>query len=305
MTMNIYNLNRKRAVYLFLVVLFLIYLFSANNIISFFVGNVVKVVDFDKIEPKDEVLFSIDKFTEYRDLEQIVFFQGWAFCETAEENNDKEISLIFASDNASYEYKMQTSNREDVYNAFRDSKKIKGINHGFAGEFSTIPMKDGVYELHIYVWENDKNYGMVKTGKLYKKDSKGFDEFEWVSSKIKIDLTKAKLENTTSFIDIFNYQDDGHVNIVGWAFVEKLDCENQKVYLEITDKNGKKAIYDTKSVPRADVGDGYKNPLYNKSGFYSLIPLSELEKGNTTIRIYIENAGALYGDIKEYQYTLD
>jgi len=149
------NINKKRLAYGLFLVIFFVYLYNANNIVVSFVGESVKEINIDEIPQKDEVTFYIDNFYGSSSLEEKIYFKGWAFCETTEENNDKQISLIFVSDSSAYEYKMRTVNREDVVSAYRPSKKINGIKHGFAGDFTTIPMKPGIYELYIYVWEND------------------------------------------------------------------------------------------------------------------------------------------------------
>jgi hypothetical protein len=176
--------------------------------------------------------------------------------------------------------------------------------HGFEGEFSTITMKNGIYKLYIYDWENEKNYGVVDTGRLYEKDANGMKEFIWTSSEVDLDSQNAIQQGLTSYIDIFEVQEADLLNITGWAFVNELDCENQKVYLEIVGKNGS-VIYDTTWVRRVDVGDVYNNRRYDQSGFQALIPTAGLEAGKMTIRVYVENDGAIYGGEQTYEYSLD
>lgn len=299
------NINKNRVIYITIIILFLVYLFNANNIISSFFRDTVTKTDLTSYQTKDFVNYSVDEFAEYGGLLEKISFKGWAFCETSAMNNQKKISLVFVSDNNVYEFTDKVSNRYELYKAFNGSKKIQGTKHGFVWEFSTIPMRNGIYELYIYCRENDQNYGFVKTDKLYKKDVNGFKEYTWISSKIKKSLTTdATIQNVNSSIDKFEVMEDDSINIIGWAFLNEKDCLNQKVYLEITDSGGITVTYNTKLMERRDVGDVFKSSKYNQSGFSALIPSGDLEKGEATIRIYIENNGTIYGPSIDYNLTI-
>jgi hypothetical protein len=298
------NINRAQLGYALLVVLFLAYLINANNIVAYFVGDSVKVISFDKFPKKDKVEFSIDESYVSGGLEGNIYFKGWAFCETGEENDSKKIGLIFVSDNISYIYNLKAVGRADLKVAFSTSKEIKGIMHGFAGEFSTIIMKNGIYKLYIYDWENENNYGIVDTGKLYKKDAIGIEEFTWTSSEIDLDLRSSVQRGLASNIEIFNNLHGDLLNVEGWAFVNEMDCKNQKVYIEIIGKSGSKT-YDTISCTRYDVRTAYQNEMYEQSGFKAQIPIAGSDNGEITINIYIENDGTIYRTDNSYKYSLD
>ena len=296
--------NKKFVIYLFLVVLFIIYMINANTIVAYFTGDAVKKTDIKELPIKDRVAYCIDSYYRSDNLEGRVYFSGWAFCETEKDNSNKEISLLFASDNNCYEFKFKPTIRPDITEAYKKSKKIEGINHGFGGEFSTIPMKNGIYKLFIYDRENKKNYGVADTEKLYKVDSDGFREYTWTSSVNDTDLTNAILGKLEYCIDINSMNEDGSINIQGWAFVNELNSKDQKIYLKITDGSGKTATYDTKPIERIDVGDAYHSSKYNQSGFKALIPTGKFAQGNITVIIYVENNGTIYGPSTNYKFTI-
>jgi len=296
--------NKRLVVYILFVVLFILYVFNANTIVGYFVGDAVKKTNINEFPAKDTVKYIIEDYYSSNNMEGRVYFSGWAFCETKEDNANKKISLVFASDNNCYEYIFEPIERLDVARAFKNSKNIEGINHGFTGEFSTITMNNGVYELYIYDWENEKNYGIATTGLLYKVDSNGFQKYTWISSVIDVDITNAIPGQLKSCVDVINMNEDGTVNIRGWAFVNELNSKEQKVYLEITDSSGKTATYDTKPIDRIDVGDAYLSSKYNHSGYEALIPSGNIVKGTITCRIYVENNGTIYGPSIDYNLTI-
>lgn len=296
----------KRLIYLCAVIIFIIIIFNANKIISELSGMSVNEIEFAGIPSKNVVYYDARKFEEYGNLTETVYFQAWAFCETIQKNNQKKVSLIFKSDTNCYESKCEIENRVDVYDTFKNVKNIRGKNSGFFSEFSTVSMKSGIYELYIYCWENEENYGLVNTEKLYKKNASGsFSEYIWTSSKVNKDFTDIAQGGLDSNIDIMEPMEDTLLSISGWAFVNKLNCREQKVYLKITDSNENAIIFNTRSTDRRDVGDANKSPDYNHSGFEACIPSDELKKGEIRIQIYIENNGVVYGDIKEYTYTIN
>lgn len=296
------SINKGKIIYTLFIISFIIYLIQANNIVAYLIGENVEIVKYEDLPLKDRVEFVIDQSYVSGSFTGKIYYKGWAFCETEEDNKNKEISLIFVSDGDSYRYTYKPKSRPDVPIAF-PTKEVKGNMHGFAGEFSTVLMKDGIYKLYIFDWENEKNYGIVDTGRLYKKDANGIREFIWSASKVDLDLSSIVTGNIKSNIEAYTILNDGSLKIMGWAFINEMNSKNQKVYLEITDKNDKR-VYNTLSKSRYDVVDAFQNEKYWDSGFNTQIPENELENGEITIQIYIENAGKIYRDEKDYKFLL-
>lgn len=157
--------------------LFLIYLISANSIVlSFFKDERLYSTDFTEISSNSEVYFNVDSLEELGGLLERYYAQGWAYCETEADNTNKTISIILKdiSSNMCYRIDSVAGERADVYGVFKNEKKIYNQMNGLECQFSSINIKSGTYELYLYVKENDVNYGLANTGFRYKKDRDGF-----------------------------------------------------------------------------------------------------------------------------------
>ncbi len=165
--------NLKTYCYFGAVFLFIVYLFTVNKWLpSLFDYSPLKTVDYDTLEKKDIVYFSVDSTECGENLKETCVMSGWAFCETKGDNLDKELILILKSVNKSYAIYPTITEREDVSNAYAGTKTIVGNNHGYNVTVATVGMKSGIYDLYIYCKENNENYGLVNTGITFKKEGR-------------------------------------------------------------------------------------------------------------------------------------
>lgn len=171
----------KKTVYVIALFLFAFYLIFANQIILFFHKDMrTREVNLEDYNSNCEVNYSIDTGEEIGGLLEKCYIQGWAFCETEQDNSEKEISLLFKSvdGNKCYAIDNKAQSRDDVYGVFREQKKIYSALNGLECQFSTINFKEGEYELFLYVWENESSYGLIETGMYYKKNKDKFTYLE-------------------------------------------------------------------------------------------------------------------------------
>ena len=105
--------------------------------------------------------------------------QGWGFCNTQADNQDKKITLVFkhTESDLCYSIAQKPTMRDDVYRAFCDTYAIQGYYHGFDMRFSVLPMKDGIYDLYVYVQENEADYGLFHTGAQFQKMNGDFSKY--------------------------------------------------------------------------------------------------------------------------------
>lgn len=292
----------KLIAYIIILLFFLSYLVLATNIVSIIMPNSVKKVNIniDALK-KDPVLYTLDRIEYLDDFYGNIQLSGWAFCETLEDNSEKEIWFIFKSEKSTYmfENELQSSEITSVFNSIYD---IRGKNHRFGNTLSTAVMKNGLYKIYIYCKENNENYGLVDTNIMIKKDSSGICEYVWHSSPQNITETEIGA-NTICTIDSVTTTDDGYTQIVGWAFTEGLDTNNQSVYVRLTYEDGNSVTYDTQSISRPDVVTAYKSQLYNNSGFTAIIPKDELQDGNIQIDVLVKNGDSIYLAEKKYVYV--
>lgn len=171
------SLNKK--LYIIFMFLFILYLFKADRIMLHYFGdssNKLETIDFTSIKSNSEVNSNVDMAEYIGGLFNKVYFQGWAYCETGEDNPEKQINLIFKSLNSDLAYIVRSAaqTRHDVYATFKDTKQIYNELNGIETQFSTIPMKNGKYQLFVNVIENSSNYGIGDTGLIFVKDDTSF-----------------------------------------------------------------------------------------------------------------------------------
>lgn len=172
---------KKLAVYAAIVAVFILYLCFANTLMLMFNDNVaLSKVSFDSFTGKDEVYQIADGFQYLGGMYEVAYLQGWAFCETDQDNSDKVITLIFRSTDSDDCYAVETKAqaRDDVYGAFRDIVNVYNGMNGIECQFSTVNMKNGTYKFYVAVKENEQNSGISNTGMLFEKTASGLYQVE-------------------------------------------------------------------------------------------------------------------------------
>ena len=174
--------NKKGIFFYGMVVLMLVvYLFKANDLILYFdQDDKVYVRNFSEFQSNSEAYVNLDSCEYLGGILEKAYFQGWAFCETEYDNKDKKIILVFKSVDSDKCYTVETraQDRPDVYGAFHETRKIYGSLNGVECMFSTIKIKEGVYDYYVAVVENEYNYGIYNTNLQYEKSKDGFQLVE-------------------------------------------------------------------------------------------------------------------------------
>jgi len=281
----------KLKAYAVFMLLFLLYLLFADRIILSKINNYTSslyTIDFDEIKSNTDAYYSFEKLEILDGMFNQVYFVGWAYCETTMDNSNKKVYLVFKGDGIDYisDYSLAINRRPDVQLAFPDKKVFNARNH-FTGEFSTIIMKNGSYDLYLYVEENEFNYGLVNTGKKFVKDYRGFRKYEPQIIENKPDI---QICDSMKYSIDSNKSEGEFLAISGWAFIEGKESKNQYIYLEIKDVDGNKFTMETNQYQRLDVGTYFADDRYNTSGFSTNIPLN-LISSDYTIRVIVENDG--------------
>lgn len=305
MSSNINNkyLERKKILYFTSLILLLSYLIFASDIISLFIPNSVtkKAINLDKLK-RSSVIYNIDSIEKYDDFLNTLYFAGWAFCETLEDNDEKEIWFIFKSDREIYIFKNEVV-ASTLDRTFKDKYNIRGNKHRFYSTVSFATMKNGLYKFYIYCKENNENYGLADTGILLKKGNREISQYKLKSQLTKITLPIIVDKQVKCIIDSVDIIEDCF-EINGWAFIDGLDTINQSVYIRLSNEVGTDAIYDTQNITRPDVGEAYNNEIYKNSGFKAVIPIDELPDDKVVnIEILVENNGSVYSGSKAYMYS--
>jgi hypothetical protein len=274
----------KYVIYFIVLIWFVFYLIYANKFVAFIVSDEYSFyeADFLSYDSNSEVIFSLSNVTINRDLKETLSINGIAFCETDKDNSNKRIELILKSDNKAYAAKMPVQYRKDIYLKFSESSQLGGDYLYIACNLPTIGLDEGVYELYVYVWENDQNYGIKKTGLRFLKDRNGIKRY--ISSEAK--MLNIPINDIRYNIDNVEKVDDG-IQILGWAYIPGKDSKYQDVYIEVNGIQNK--VYKATSYYREDVGTFYEDPNLNSSGFICIVPQDAVKDNDFDFKIIIDN----------------
>lgn len=291
------NNNTKR-ILIFIPLLSLVTWLIFSNIIASFIttGKILQRTSLENIKSTSTVYYAIDK-TEYNPLHASLLIEGWSFCSTEYNNENRKISFIFYSNKNTYNC-ITTFNiqRSGVIDHFKSTDLV--INNDMLGFSQNIPiasMKDGIYQLRIYVEENQENYGITPTNYWFEKAGTSFNQVE--APKPVIEASESKtLKNLPVLADLtLNNIDaveiiESNIHFRGWTYINNKDASNQEVSIVITEDNKKHTEWSTLKRSRPDVAAHFDNNLYTMSGFEAIIPIEEFDpEKNYTFTVYVEN----------------
>lgn len=252
-----------------------------------------QAIDFETVKgymAGDPLYWSLDAVQVMNDAMEDFSFAGWAFVETDEDNPDRYTSLILKGESVSYEMPiLDVIPRPDLITTF-PSRRIRSENTGFGAMYTTLRMRDGVYEIYLYCRENDVNYGMVHTGFVLEKRGRRLSYAGWRSRPTKLSAAPGGAD-TAYAVDNISMRNQW-LSITGWAFVPGA-TGSQTVYVSLTNEDGKALQYTTKNVARADVAMVFDNPDCATCGFDTHIPMEEIEDGVWTVRVLVKHPGGV------------
>lgn len=297
--MTMFTSNKKIwkiILYVMVCVLLCLWLLFSNNLIAKLSGSDLKK---DHMENYAESTIPcdvhIDSIYIGGDLAQICAIKGWALGEATADNQERYTKYVFISDDEVYSVDATLSERTDVVAVYRDVlPEETSIELGALASFSPIIMKNGIYELYAYCWENEQEYGIVSTGMKFLKNGKTFEEYSFQSEETDVKDAQEKLAYYA--LDGIS-SSDMNLQIFGWGFLENMDCEDQEVYVRLISETESRT-FTTEQRTREDVARAYENELYQESGFGAVIPLDQLESGSYRLELLLKNGDRIAGATK-------
>ena len=285
---------KKKIIYCFAMIVFVAYLLSANHIMAFFTAGHFRRIsnEVDSLS-KDPVFCAVDVIPS---LEPALFepieMQGWAFCETEEDNSSREVGLILYNNKKAFSSGGTITYRPDVKEVFPNAP---GSMTGFLVYTSTVLVPDGVYKIGVFVRENEKNYGIAETNYVLKKNGKNVAISLRDSSEVKNLVVSDVQEDVTLNIEINReLNNEKCVTIQGWAYVTDHDSAKQKVYVLLRYADGSYSIFDTMAMSRPDVAKAFSSELYTMSGFRAHIPEELIRTEDYEIAILVQDENGLH-----------
>jgi len=284
-------------------IIFILYLIYANKIVAsiFNRSYPLKEINLEEIEVKDAVYYGLDTINYQNDFAERVNISGWAFCETEYDNSDKEKYVVLVSTDKSYIVSGTKSVRSDIQRQFSErGYKTKGTNSGFDMLFSTVDMENGIYEICLYIKENEQNYGFARTGNKFYKNNKEIVELK--NEPVEIHKPIVNDEAIKFNIDGIVF-DEGNLTIKGWGTKVGAEKLNDEMFLCI-ENNGEIRYFEITTGARKDIANAFGEE-YMYSGINCNIPLGYLENGELNIYLVLNNNGNLYQTSVPKKYYYD
>lgn len=297
-------MKQKRFLFLYMIFLFLFayWMINANQIVIKCSGlSSATKIDFTEDLKKDSVYYDVERLEFLHDLSETVTLKGWTYILADQDPASRTVSALLKSDENCYELKFQHPEDPQLYKLFGVRKdvaiefpgrQLEGKILGFFGDFSIIPIEDGIYELYIYCQESEESYGLADTGIWVEKSGNSLSVLTW-ESEVSPQMSVTQRDVAIWCIDRMEMIGD-EIEIVGWTYVNGQNCETQKVYVQITDSTGRRVLYNTDNITRSSVAEVYNNKLYELSGYQARFPMSSLADGECTLRFLVENEGEVW-----------
>ncbi|MCK9423292.1 MAG: hypothetical protein M0Q38_11905 [Bacteroidales bacterium] len=244
------------------------------------------LVKMDKLEWKDALLI-----------------KGWVFKQNVKEK-ERDVYLVLKSDKRTLIFKIEKDNinRPDVTSYYKLNGGI--LNHGFEINVPLYLLKENIYQVGFVLSDATGKYYTMSSKELIISDGtvevKNLKpEFvkpksNQVSITLKVPTCKTKCGFEKASIS------DNNINIGGWGFLDGMNTDNMKSYV-LLKKNETVNVYSVDVVIRKDVANFYKATGLNldSSGFFTKIPVVNLEKGHYQVGVYIEKgnqSGMIYSN---------
>lgn len=279
--------------YIILMLMLIVWLVTANNAVERIEGKTVaNKVAFEKYNTQDTVYWCFDEISTINSFTETASFQGWAFVETVYDNPDRFVSILLKNSDICYELKETTCQPREIQSAFSD-KSIPSSHVGILEDFSLLSVSDGIYDLYIYCWENEHNYGLVDTKLQLVKANGSITKRAWQSEAVNTKLALVKEKGCTRNVETLEVRSN-LLCVSGWAFVHEIDTDMQQVYLLFEESSGSKRLYPTKLSTRPDVASVFGSERYSQSGYEANMMLTDFDDGAWTMTVLVQKDGKTY-----------
>lgn len=285
---------------------FIIWMLNASNVIARLNGYaVVSEVSLEEYQAKkkDDVFCSIYYAESSGGMFENSFIIGWAFVETEQPNSNKYTEMLLVNDKHCYRLPVeQLTDRDKYQNWIKDvqalypDRKLQNQYLGFISHISGINIQDGTYDIYLYQWENEENYGFTRTNYQIVKAGSNLqlkDEIlKSVPAKQIAPVAEAEISVSKVLDGLSAWKTDGLL-LSGVILVFDQNCEEQQVYLRLQ-YDDIDAYYTANSMLRLDISERYDDERYEMCGFVSYITLDEIPSDTMIVTLFAENGGQVY-----------
>ena len=268
---------------------------SLNSIVSYFLlspeEKVIRVDfnDYADVGKAYALINNIDILNE--DIKERINCNGWAFVETQDSNAEKTGNLILKGRKNCYMTAELPFRISTIQQAMPNWKKIQGDSNNYALTFSTLQLPDDIYEIYIYVEENENAKGIVDTGAGFRKEGVDIQSFT--------DVTFCDIPKIEESWPVFDhgwwdmYDEGTHLRIQGWEIKEGIASEDFTYYGAFVGENGKVLAFKMPSINHASLGAEF-GVDYISSGFAGYVEYEKLPDSAGVWYMLAEHEGNWY-----------
>lgn len=226
---------------------------------------------------------------------------GWAFVDGLSCDTQTVYLQITDSTGESVTYKSEYYLKPSVSDVYHGDYDRSGFQAGFQAD----DLSEGECTLRLLIQNGQEVFGTNKY-RFYKSESNvdkiNLADDDWRSAELTQLIEMTSTQPIVQWIDGASIV-DGALVLNGWAFMENLSSDSQRVYLEFSDSHGQVFQYITRAEERSDVAEAYGD-LYLNSGFQARIFASDISNGEWVLRVLVANDEDVMRSV-DYQLVRD
>jgi hypothetical protein len=301
--------NKRFVFYICAVLIFILYLFSANYIFNVLIrtdreARRVKI----SLPPETQIVRCNVEEVRKENLQwkEGVLLRGWV-CKSAGTQEKREAYIVLRSENELLIFDIENDRicRPDVMEYFK--LDYKNAYKGFEVVIPVYCLKDDAYRIGFIIEDTTGSYYSLSNFSL--NPGKGVVSVIGSDPEIKTDtiinssiqsFTLKQQTNDISY-NVEKVTKTGEfLTVSGWGFLQWLDTKNIKSYV-LLKQSRNVHVFSVNVQSRKDVTDCFASTKLNldSSGFQTRIPTASLKKGNYRVGLYLEKGnktGMVYTD---------
>jgi hypothetical protein len=249
-----------------------------------------------KIESIDSLGTSLEKLRVY----------GWAYKEESSQDENRSVNVILKNFNNEYTAESTIAIRPDIFEKeVAKNRQLPAKSLGFEARFSTINVKNGIYNVWLRVEEANGDYGYTNTKVQIYKDGATVCDLSDINLKPIKNTVDGDMQVEFDTLKLI----DNSLSVNGWYILKNVEYGNVTTYIEISDGKGKTVTHTfgtLKIKERMDIVNAFKQPQYQYSGFFNTIELPKnFDTSSLKIRIIMDNDDVYYSSKPEMYLAHD
>jgi hypothetical protein len=290
-----FRINKKTAIHLSIIIIFVIYLFQADFIFNKLlkVDGESRLQNIDLPVDNSQVTFHIDDIIDtkikWKEVKEVC---GWAFMQNRNNDNNRTMVVLKSQENT-YIFDTIIQSKPDITLHFKETG-LDLDNSGFKAFISKDLLENGRYNIGLCLIDGESKNLTYGNNYITKDNNYILNRFVSDRKVMKIPEENSGIIYSIDRNQEMSDEEKDLFEIIGWAFIGGKSIEDEKIYLVLKSEKDT-YVFDTLSQKRPDVTaefckDGLDRNL-DDSGFIANIPKEAIKNGRYKTGIYIKGDG--------------